>query len=755
MNFDIVHATDLSCPGGTSSAVRAELKAAALSGLSTAVIPFTGLSRSYGRSFEKRTADLIDALGIPRLAGDHVATCDVLYAHHPQVFEHMPATAVRIRPRRVVCVVHHPPFDGYWKPQYDIEIVERNIDRLFGTPVIFAPVGPKVRAQFDSLAQRKPALLGRDLLNMLDLSEWPGRQRPAPTKSAVIGRHSRPDMLKWPDSMEGLLAAYPDRRHLTVRTLGGIPAELETWIGSNWQTFPFQDGRVPEFLNSLDFYVYFHSRRWVEAFGMGIAEAMASGLVTIVDPSFEALFEDGAVYAEPGGVAAAIERLMASPDLFKKQSARARKLVEAKFSLATYPSRMNELCDDLGLRRFPALRPSLPAKPRETKKVPMLPFGETSAPAILHVAKRRRILFVATNGIGLGHLTRLMAIAERMSPDVEPIFFTRSAGFSLLHQRGHATDYIPWSVKMGVTEESWNKAYAQELLATIENLDVAAVVFDGTYPFRGLLDVQSIRPDLAWVWIRRGLWVSGQNLDEALQARFDMIIEPGDLAQDEDHGPTSRMPGLVHKVPTILLIDPQEGLSRDESAACLNTDPGKFTVAMQLGSQRNFDFEELPDLLVKEVLSRDLQLVRIENPLAPRETKWPGILSTTRYPIADCLAAIDCMITNAGYNSFHECIHGGVPTIFVPNEAPEMDDQQLRAAYAHATGLGLRLRASELGRVAETIDIALSEDFRTELKRRSVRLAFVNGAVEAARVIEDLVFSVRTHAPLHASVARA
>jgi UDP:flavonoid glycosyltransferase YjiC (YdhE family) len=113
------------------------------------------------------------------------------------------------------------------------------------------------------------------------------------------------------------------------------------------------------------------------------------------------------------------------------------------------------------------------------------------------------------------------------------------------------------------------------------------------------------------------------------------------------------------------------------------------------------------------------------------------------------------MIVNAGYNSFHECVFGGVPAIFVPNEAPEMDDQHLRAAYARSTGLGLRLRASESFRVRATIDEALSESFREQFRQRSARLDFSNGAGEAARVIEQLIFSVRANTPLQLSLARA
>lgn len=750
MHFDIVYASDLGDPGEASSALRTELKAAQRFGLRVALIPFVGPGGGFVRPFDKRTVSLVDELGITWLSGEQIATCDILFANDPLVFRHMPAAAVRIRSKRLVCITSQPPFDGGWKQLYDLELIERNLERLFGAPVHFAPCCPNVRSQMTSFVGRRPVLLEHDWCNLIDMSDWDAGVRSSPRRSATLGRHSRPDPLQWPDSIEELRAAYPDRRHLKIRSLGEIPAETENYIGRNWQVLPFHLDAVPEFLRSLDFYIYFHSHRLAAGFRTGVAEAMAMAMPAIVDPAYETLFEDGAIYAEPENVESVIDELLSSPAKYRRQSNLARKLVDKKFSLATYPARMRTLCDDLDLPPFPALAGNPPRGGSRNAH-----STNTQGQAIRRLVAKKRVLFVATNGQGLGHITRLMAIAERMTKDIEPIFFTRSAGSALIHQRGHATDYIPWSVKMGVTDETWNKAYAQELLAIIENLDIAAVVFDGTYPFSGLRAVQSVRPDIGWVWVRRGLWVDGQQLDETLAERFHIVVEPAELAKDEDHGPTSRMPGPVHKVPTILLTDRYAGLDREQASARLGTDPSKVTAAIQLGSQQNFDYEKLPDLLIRELLTRNLQVVRIRNPLArPPDNESPDVLTCSVYPIANCLNAIDLMITNASYNSFHECVYGGVPTIFVPNESPEMDDQHLRAAYADAAGLGLRLRTVDLGRISQTIDEALSDDFRTELRRRSSRLEFVNGAIEAARVIEELVFSVKAHLPLHASLPR-
>ncbi|MCA1490693.1 glycosyl transferase [Ensifer sp. NBAIM29] len=746
MHFDVVHAADPRFHGGTSSALRTELKAARLWGLSCGLLPFLGHQQFPVGVFDSRLAAEIEQSNIVWLTGSEQATCDVLLAHHPAVFERMPLSPVRLRPSRVVCVVHHPLFDGQRVQQYDLAVVERVLDRLFGVPVVFAPVGPRVRSQFEGLGTRGPTLLRNDLWNMIDLTEWPEHLRKAPKDCVRLGRHTRGDPKKWPDCAADLRSAYPDRADFNIKVLGGVPDPVQDWIGSNWEIRPFSENDVADFLSGLDFYVYFHSRQWIEAFGICVAEAMASGLVTVLDPSFKSLFEDGAVYCDIAETGNVIERFLASPQAYVQQSNAARELVRRKFAIDQYPQRMACLYDDLELPTASVFKSS---RPRGSS----YPIDKSASPP-RRMNQRRRILFVATNGIGLGHITRLMAVAERMSDDVDPIFFTRSAGAALVFGRGHAVDYIPCGLAMGVTDASWNRAYAQELLSAVEAFDVSAVVFDGNKPFPGLIAVAQSRRDLAWIWIRRALWRVDHAFNPDAQDAFDMVIEPGEFAHDEDHGPTRDLPDAVAVSP-LLLLDPGSGIPRSEAAAKLGVDPKRFTVAVQLGSQRNFDFATLPELIFAGLGKRGVQTVQIRNPLArpSEEDRW-RVPSRSLYPLAECFSAIDLLVTNAGYNSLHESVFGGIPSIFVPNEAPEMDDQHLRAVYAQSAGLGLCLRYSELNRVEATLDLALSESFQAEVRRRSGRLGFVNGAVDAAKAIEQLVFSIRADRPLHAAIAR-
>ena len=53
-----------------------------------------------------------------------------------------------------------------------------------------------------------------------------------------------------------------------------------------------------------------------------------------------------------------------------------------------------------------------------------------------------RILFTTSNGTGLGHLTRSMAIARRLARRVEPLFLTLSAAAPVVERMGFPVEYV-------------------------------------------------------------------------------------------------------------------------------------------------------------------------------------------------------------------------------------------------------------------------------------------------------------------------
>jgi UDP:flavonoid glycosyltransferase YjiC (YdhE family) len=125
----------------------------------------------------------------------------------------------------------------------------------------------------------------------------------------------------------------------------------------------------------------------------------------------------------------------------------------------------------------------------------------------------------------------------------------------------------------------------------------------------------------------------------------------------------------------------------------------------------------------------------------------PGVKRLSTYPLGRYLRAFDFAISAAGYNSYHELIGFGVPTIFVPSEKL-LDDQHGRARYAKDVGVALSLDTfTELG-LDECLEVMLDHDRRRSMTDRCRELFPGNGAAEAAGAISGLL----AHVPEHAGI---
>src|SRR5699024_5128515 len=127
------------------------------------------------------------------------------------------------------------------------------------------------------------------------------------------------------------------------------------------------------------------------------------------------------------------------------------------------------------------------------------------------------------------------------------------------------------------------------------------------------------------------------------------------------------------------------GAAREE----LGLDPERPAVLVTLGAGNINDLTS--DLgTVIEVLRADAdrQICVTKPPIAGREQR--GLEQVTHvsvYPLSRYMHAFDFAVAAAGYNSYHEHLAFGLPSIFVPNDHTRTDDQVGRARYAEEVGV--------------------------------------------------------------------
>ena len=65
----------------------------------------------------------------------------------------------------------------------------------------------------------------------------------------------------------------------------------------------------------------------------------------------------------------------------------------------------------------------------------------------------------------------------------------------------------------------------------------------------------------------------------------------------------------------------------------------------------------------------------------------PDVHVVHEFPFSRRFRAFDLAVSASGYNSFHELLRFGIPTLFIPNRNTALDDQRARARFAADTGL--------------------------------------------------------------------
>lgn len=721
--YDIAVIGDFRFPGGTSTAVAEELEAQHAAGYRTALIQIKGPVLKFPHAFHPRIRACLDAGHAELVHPDTHVSAGLLLAHHPTLFTYRPKRALNVHADTRLLVIWHPPLDGEANPSYDWVRIRANAEATLGDEVVWAPVGPAVRAQFESFDEAPP-LTSYDWHSVVDPKVWRVPRKAFCDPRPVIGRHSRPDPLKWPDTRELTLASYPADPRFLVRVLGAGPF-LHRLLGGyprNWQTWSFNGLPARDFLGTIDFFVYFHHSHWVEAFGRVVIEAMASGAVAILPEPFRPLFGDDVLYAEPGEAPHLALGLRADLRTWRELSERGQAAVQRRFSHKAHVERLRALI----------------GRPRRTRAQVQ---GVPGRPPL-------RVLFMSSNGVGMGHLTRALAIARRLPRPVEPVILTLSQALGVVREQGFLAEYLPYHVYLGWDFKRWNRFLHEELNELISFYGPKAFVFDGHIPYSGVIDALGDNPDLCSAWCRRGMW-GRQGLDIIKRERhFDAVIEPRDIAAPYDDGPTVEHRSRTRVIDPVRLLDSDELFGRELARQKLGLSVDRPAVLLQLGAQNNYDYRAVTAIAVDRLLTRGAQVVAAEWLIAERPLELPeGVVRLSEYPIARYLHGFDFALSAVGYNSFHELVAAGVPTIFVPNEHPQQDDQLSRARYAEHHGLGFCVRAREPYRLADCIDALLVPAERQRIRERCGLLRLENGAVEAARFIEEMVYTRRADRP--------
>lgn len=352
-------------------------------------------------------------------------------------------------------------------------------------------------------------------------------------------------------------------------------------------------------------------------------------------------------------------------------------------------------------------------------------------------SKSVQIMFITSNGAGLGHITRLLAIADELPDHISNEVLTLSLAYRKVRQSGTAIHYFPSSEAADVEPGKWNRIFADYLIDLFTKKRPRLIVFDGTWVYQALTDVCRAM-NLPIVWVQRGLWKN--EVDQTSSQRHsaievaDYVLVPGDYSSTET---VEAGPGIEPiYVDPIVRGSKSAGLSRAEACFELGLDSTRRYVLINLGGGSL----GMPESFIQSVIevihqtNTELHPVRLASPLshvaATSQNSWTTI---SAYPVMKYAAAFDFIIAAGGYNSVQEIASNSLPSILIPNRATKTDDQVRRVAGMAEQGYCL------LGEDRTSLSISVkrlsSVREREQISARLERLRDANGAVQAAAMI--------------------
>jgi UDP:flavonoid glycosyltransferase YjiC (YdhE family) len=289
-----------------------------------------------------------------------------------------------------------------------------------------------------------------------------------------------------------------------------------------------------------------------------------------------------------------------------------------------------------------------------------------------------RILFFNINGSGLGHLSRCLAYARRMQGRARPVFFSLASAIEIIHDMGFEADYFVSHFWSRSHINAWNRELAIRVGLMLEEVQPAAVVFDGTWPFHGFMDACDVYGVPVRVWSNRGLHRKDFEPVPVKESAFDLVIQPGEIGADFVIERADR-PGRKVTTPPVTMLTREEILDREAARDALGLARDGRYALFSLGPGNLKDISDIAAGLIREMRSHEFTVVWARAPISVRDMPFPeGVIPVDAYPLVRYMLAFDVFAGAAGYNTCCEVVQSGIPSLLVPN-ALVADDQARRA----------------------------------------------------------------------------
>jgi predicted glycosyltransferase len=359
-----------------------------------------------------------------------------------------------------------------------------------------------------------------------------------------------------------------------------------------------------------------------------------------------------------------------------------------------------------------------------------------------------RILFYAVNGLGLGHVTRLIAIAREIKSlrgDAEILFLTSSEADSVIYEEGFPAIKVP---SKNIARESGLAARIHVRLLQ----ETAWSVFSSFNPHITVVDTfplgfaYELDPVLKWRTSKFVFVYRQRREEKTLLKRFQSALNEYELVivphEKQDFG--IMLPRKVKAVfaGKIIIRGKKDLLPAARVKESYNLPMDKKCVLITLGGGGQEGLEEVINRILDVCAGLpDIHPVVAYGSLMRSINTHNNCTVIRRYfPLCELYHAFDYMIAGCGYNTVNELLYFNKPALFLPFER-QVDDQERRARDIRKAGLGLTANPADTVDIRAQFTKLLDENVYAQVKKNLKKRRFKNNARRSARAILKLIYT--------------
>jgi hypothetical protein len=342
------------------------------------------------------------------------------------------------------------------------------------------------------------------------------------------------------------------------------------------------------------------------------------------------------------------------------------------------------------------------------------------------------IVFFSSNNPTSKEFLRVLSVArmmKRINPKQEIVFTSVYPLSESIVSGGISVYSIPRRHEFAdMGSSTWNSMIESTLKMAFNVHKPNMFLFDGKYPFRGMLN--AIPPSkMMKIWMHRAPFIKSMN-ESILQSidQFDVIIQENDIFNNEDTHLVSFNSDLVNCDPITPL--PYDPLNKESIRHNIDIKGNEVVIYIELGIEI-IERGEIEQFLKSLALQKGLKLI-FSNNLENYNNK-NGNNNVQIHSLHQNIDPedIDFAITTGEYNLLNDLLMMNIPALCLVNE--KILQQVVRSEFAAESGCVISIPDNSPERViSAAIERMLDENVRARMKTAGGTFVKPNGAAQVA-----------------------